>query len=78
MAAPFFGKPYRYGTLKDGEQTIGVCEISGGFWVVAWVGEDSRRHRIVSKGLPQTLKAETAQSYLDQWAALHKLLEVER
>lgn len=75
--SPFHGTAYRYRTPKDGEKTIGVCEILGGVWRVCWVGEDSRRHPIKSKGLPVMTKPETLQSSLDQWAALHKLEEVE-
>lgn len=75
MGSPFHGKTYRYGTPEHGERIIGVCQILGAFWITGWIGPDSRRYRIHSKGLPQTLKPETAQAYLDQWAALLKLPE---
>lgn len=74
--SPFHGTAYRYMTPKDGEQTIGVCQqFLGGPWTVCWFGEKGR-HQIKSKGLPVMTKPETLQTYLDQWAALHKLEEV--
>lgn len=74
--SPFHGKAYRYRTPEDGEQIIGVCQFMQKLWAVCWFDGEGRRHSIKSKGLPQTLKPETAQVYLDLWAELHKLPEV--
>jgi hypothetical protein len=76
MSTPFHGTAYRYLTPKDGEKIIGVCQVMGGLWQVCWVGEDSRRHPIKSRGLPVMSKPETLQGYLETWASLHKLEEV--
>lgn len=73
---PFFGRTYRYPTPSHGEQTIGVGEILTGLWEVCWIVPNGPRMRLKSRQLPAMVKPETLQSYLDQWAQLHKLEEV--
>lgn len=69
----FHGQTYRYHTANDGPQTIGVTEVLGGLFAVAWISVTGGRRRVKSSRLPVITDADRLQKYLDAWAAERRL-----